>query len=136
MDEVDRAIGGNDVARDDRQAEAEGRDVAECADHGLLVSVRGVDDEHVCTCVRQRLRFTRSVAVDAHGDRYGEATVCVERGAVDRRAERRAARERAEYGSARRSTRNHDDGFFTRVREQRIDGVEHRAGVRLGVGLR
>ena len=45
--EVVHALGGDDVAGGDRDAEAELGDGAQGAQHPLLVPVRGVDDEHV-----------------------------------------------------------------------------------------
>ncbi len=43
------AVGGDDVARHDRDAEIELRDGPQRPQHPLLVTVRGVDDEDVDT---------------------------------------------------------------------------------------
>ena len=47
LDEVGDRVGGDDVARDDRDAEPEVAHDRDGPEHALLVAVRGVDHEHV-----------------------------------------------------------------------------------------
>ena len=74
-DEVARALGGDDVARDDRHLRVERADRAERVEHLALVAVRGVDDEHVDAGLEQLEGLLLDVAVDA--DRRGDAQAAV-----------------------------------------------------------
>ena len=97
LDEVVHAVGGHDVARDDRDAEAEvARRCARAREHALLVAVRRVDDEHVDAGGGERPRLRGDVAVDA--DRGGDAAGArrVDGRLVERAAQRAAAAERAD----------------------------------------
>ena len=54
LDQVAHALGGHDVAGDDRDARGRApRTARERVEHRLLVAVRGVDDEHVDAGVEQ-----------------------------------------------------------------------------------
>ena len=65
-------------------------------EHPLLVTVRGVDDEHVDARGGERPRLRRDVAVDADRGGDAEPPAGVDGGAVQRRAQGAAARERAD----------------------------------------
>ena len=62
-----RALGGHHVAGRQRQAEVQRRDGLDGVDHLGLVTVRGVDYQHVGAGLGQRARLDRDVAVDADG---------------------------------------------------------------------
>ena len=88
LDEVARALGGDDVARDDRHLRVEGAHRAQGLEHLLLVAVRGVDDEHVGAGVEQVGGLGRDVAVDADGGGDAQAAVGVDGRGVEVRAQR------------------------------------------------
>ncbi len=93
-DQIARALGGDDVAGDDREAEVEAAHGFEGGEHPLLVAVGGVDDEHVDTGGGELLRLAGDVAVDAERRGHAEPPRRVEGRVVDRAAQRAGARRR------------------------------------------
>src|SRR5690606_12168542 len=98
-EEVAGAVGGDDVAGCDRDASTGaalvrvtgGDDQRQRLEHLLLVTVRGVDHDHVDTGGQQRVGLGAHVAVDADGCAHREPTVRVDGGRVDRGAQRPGA---------------------------------------------
>ncbi len=120
-DEVADGLLGDDVPRDDRQAETQLLDGADRADHAVLVTVRRVDDEHVDARCGERLRLAGHVAVDA--DRRGDAepAVRIQRRRVDGGAEGAALRQRSDDTAVVEDRREVDAG--------RIHHLERRAPI-------
>ncbi|MDR6171971.1 hypothetical protein QE359_003000 [Curtobacterium sp. SORGH_AS776] len=127
LNEVGDRVGGDDVARDERDVEAEGGDGAEGAEHALLVAVRGVEDEHVDAGGREGLCLRGDVAVDADRGGDPQASGRVDGGPVDVRADRAGLADRADDLAVPHDGREVDLG-----RGQHVVHVPGRAGV-LGV---
>ena len=81
LDQLARALGGDDVAGDDRRVRATAaRTSSTPRSMRGLVAVGGVDDEDVDAHLDERLGLGRRVAVDADGDRDHQPAVGVEAG--------------------------------------------------------
>lgn len=94
VDQIPHAVRRDDVPRDDGESEPEGGDLLQRPEHALLVSVRGVDDEHVHPGRRERLRLGADVAVDADRRSDGEASAGVHGRPVQRGAQSAAGAQR------------------------------------------
>lgn len=94
--QVGHAVGCDDVARHDGQAEIEFGDGAQSPQHALLVAVRGVDHQHVDTGGGECLGLGGDIAVDADGGSDRETSVGIDRRTVERRAQRAAGAQRAD----------------------------------------
>ena len=115
-DEVARAVGGDDVAGRDRDPPAGARrvgvaggdDQGQGLEHLLLMAVGGVDHEDVDAGGEQRLGLGPDVAVDADGSADRQASVGVDRGRVDGRAQRAGAGDHAGQHAAVEHGRDRD----------------------------
>ena len=87
---------GDHVARHERNTEIESRHCSQRRQHPLLMSVRGIEDENIDTRGHERSSLARDVPVDSHGCRDDQATVSVNGGPVQRRAQGTPTRERAD----------------------------------------
>ena len=91
IDEVARAFGGDHVSGDDGRIGGNGAHLFDGPQRSGLMTVRGIDHQHVGTHRQQRLRLGGRVAVDADCDGDPQPAVVVDGGEVDRRAKRALA---------------------------------------------
>ena len=83
LDEVVHALGGDDVARHDRDLRVDGANRRQGFQHPLLVTVGGVDDQAVHAHGQQLARLARDVAVDADRGGNPQASAAVQGGLVE-----------------------------------------------------
>ena len=92
VDELARAMGGDDVAGDDRRVGGDAAHRFDRAQRALLVAVGGVDDENVDAHVAERFGLDvgagiRCRSVDPNGDGDHQPAIGIDGGPVDRRAQ-------------------------------------------------
>ena len=96
FDQLACAVGGDDVAGDDRAIGTRRPHLLDDVEHRRLVSVSGVDHQHVGADPGQLGRASDRVGVDPDRDRDQQAALGIERRSIDRRAQRADAGEQPE----------------------------------------
>ena len=83
-DQGARALGGNDIPRDDRDRRCLPAHGRKSFDHPVLMTVSGVDDEAIHTDVEQGTRLASDIAIDPQRCRDPQTARRIHRGRVDR----------------------------------------------------
>ncbi len=119
-DEVAGAGDGDHVAGDDRRVRGDGADLLDRPQRARLVTVGGVDHEHVDAQRHERLGLGGRIAVDAHRHGDAQASLVVDGRTVDRRAQRAGAGHRRRSAARRRRPPGRTSGAARRgVRTRR-----------------
>ena len=107
LDQLAGAVGGDDVAGDDRDVGGDGAHLLDRPQRAGLVAVGRVDHEHVDAHLDERLGLGGGIAVDADGDGDHQPAVGVDRRLVDRGAQRALAGDEAEQAAVGVDDRRH-----------------------------
>ena len=93
------AFGRHDIACGNGKPQVQSLDFAQCPEHAVLVPVRGIDDQHISTGLRQGAGAAFHIAVNTHRSTNVQAALLVDARPIHLRPHRTLPREDAGQGA-------------------------------------